>query len=256
MGEIRDKTTKWLWHLAPSHMKEGNKPDTERDSYKLFSIWAKNAENFKTKAYEVRRNRFPQWATPDALNLLGKERGIKPLKGEGLEDFRTRVINALQWWQLAGSVKGLKTIFKPLGFTDVEIKEVLKKDPKRWAEFEVYLEKEVLTPEDADKVSIAKELINQLKPAHEKLAGLTITVLNTLQQTLFIGFSFQKGKHYTIGLRINPKVEPLNLYHGGVIRKSSQTTIGVHKPTITTQAGTIYTGTAFRVAKITTIYPA
>ena len=72
MGEIRDKTAKWLWSLAPSHMKEGNKPDTERDSYKLFSIWAKNTEAFKESTYEVRRNRFPQWANPDALNLLGK----------------------------------------------------------------------------------------------------------------------------------------------------------------------------------------
>lgn len=254
MGEIRDKTTKWLWSLAPSHMKEGNKPDTERDSYKLFSIWAKNTEAFKESAYEVRRNRFPQWAKEEALNLLGKERGIEPIKGENLEDYRTRVINALDWWKLAGTVKGIRTVFKLLGFEDVSVSPA---DPggERWAEFKVVLQKTTITQEDTDKLPYAVGIINRLKPAHEKLAELTLRVNNTLKSTLYIGTALKTGKHYTIGLRISPKVEPLNLYTAGVIRKASKTTIGVHTPKVEPQLGTVYFGSAIRVARITTIYP-
>jgi len=253
MGEIRDKTAKWLWSLAPSHMKEGN--DTERDSYKLFSIWAKNTEVFKGYAYEVRKNRFPQWAKEEALNLLGKERGIEPIKGESLEDYRTRVVNALDWWKLAGTVKGIKTVFKLLGFEDVNISPA---DPggERWAEFKVILQKTTIAQEDARKLPYAVGIINRLKPAHEKLAELTLRVNNTLKSTLYIGTVLKTGKHYTIGLRISPKVEPLNLYTARVVRIGKKTTIGVHKPQINTQPGTVYTGGTVRVARITTIYPA
>jgi len=255
MGEIRDKTTKWLWSIAPSHMKEGNKPDPERDSYKLLSIWAKNTEAFKETAYAVRRNRFPQWANENALNLLGKERGIEPLKGESLEDYRARVINALDWWKFAGTVKGFKTVFKLLGFEDVTISPA---DPggERWAEFKVVLQKTTITQEDADKLPYAVAIINDLKPAHEKLAELTLRVNNALKSTIYLGTILTIGKHYTIGLRISPKVEGLFIYTGGMVKKATKTTIGVHIPKVETKPGTVYFGSTIRVAKRTTIYPA
>jgi len=175
MGDIREKTTKWLWSIAPSHMKEGNKPDEERDAYKLFSIWAKNTQSFKEKAYEVRKNRFPQYANPDTLRLLGKERGIEPyIERENLEDYRIRVINALEFWQKAGTVKGIKEALKKLGFEKIEIRRV---GGERWAEFEVELSTHdrqiTLTLRD-----FLIELINTLKPAHEKLAQIILSYLS------------------------------------------------------------------------------
>ena len=174
MGDVRDKTTKWLWSIAPSHMKEGNKPDEERDSYKLFSVWAKNTEEFKKEAYKVRRNRFPQYANPDSLRLLGKERGIEPyMERESLEDYRKRVISALEFWQKAGSVRGIKEVLKNLGFENIEIKRV---GGDKWAEFVVELSTQdrqiTLTLRD-----FLIELINTLKPAHEKLAELILSYL-------------------------------------------------------------------------------
>ncbi len=175
MGKVRDKTTKWLWSIAPSHMREGNKPDEERDTYKLFSIWAKNTEEFKKEAYKVRKNRFPQYANPDSLRLLGKERGIEPyIEGESLEDYRERVISALEFWQKAGSVRGIKEVLKALGFENIEIKRI---GGDRWAEFVV----ELSTPDRQITLTLRDfliELINTLKPAHEKLAELILSYLS------------------------------------------------------------------------------
>ena len=184
MGDIRDKTTKWLWSIAPSHMKEGNKPDEERDSYKLFSVWAKNTEKFKEKAYEVRKNRFPQYANPDTLRFLGKERGIEPyIEGESLEDYRKRVISALEFWQKAGSVRGIKEVLKKLGFENIEIKRA---GGDRWAEFIV----EISTPDRQITLTLRDfliELINTLKPAHEKLAELILYYLSKGEVYIFAG---------------------------------------------------------------------
>ncbi len=184
MGKVRDKTTKWLWSIAPSHMREGNKPDEERDTYKLFSIWAKNTEEFKKEAYKVRKNRFPQYANPDSLRLLGKERGIEPyIEGESLEDYRERVISALEFWQKAGSVRGIKEVLKALGFENIEIKRI---GGDRWAEFVV----ELSTPDRQITLTLRDfliELINTLKPAHEKLAEIILSYLSKGEAFISVG---------------------------------------------------------------------
>ena len=214
MGDVRNKTTKWLWSIAPSHMKEGNKPNEERDSYKLFSVWAKNTEEFKKEAYKVRKNRFPQYANPDSLRLLGKERGIEPyIEGESLEDYRKRVISALEFWQKAGSVRGIKEVLKNLGFENIEIKRV---GGDKWAEFVV----ELSTPDRQITLTLRDfliELINTLKPAHEKLAELILSYLSKGEAFIYTGNmgEAEAVAHQIDGFEWTSKGEP-QIYTGSM----------------------------------------
>jgi len=208
MGDIRDKTTKWLWSIAPSHMKEGNKIDEERDSYKLFSIWAKNTEEFKKKAYDVRKERFPQYASSDSLRMIGEERGILPIEEETIEDYRIRVINALDFWEKAGSVRGIKEVLKKIGFEEIEIQRVGR---ERWAEFTVGIrtKNRQMTKEF---IEFLVALINKLKPAHEKLSKI-VFLPHKAELRLYTGLVIHHGYKIHIPFYTPQfKVSPCNSY--------------------------------------------
>lgn len=132
----RKDIANYLWNKSPSHLKD-NQPKEEKDSYKLIEIWSGRGYEVREAMKSLRLNRFPQTSTIEALYLLAKERGIEKFDFETEEEFRERVINALDWHRLKGTVKGIKTILKIYGFENIKVEPVLKTDPNRWAEFNV-----------------------------------------------------------------------------------------------------------------------
>ncbi|WP_457640475.1 phage tail protein [Persephonella sp.] len=165
----------WLWEISPTSFKTGNKEKTERDVYKLYQVWESNIENFRQHAFTVRKQRFPQLASPNALYLLGKERGFNRFKSETAEEFRNRVINAIPWYEKAGTVKGIKEILALYGFENVKITPVLQTDPNRWAEFRVETTSERQI--NAETAQLVIDIVNKLKPTHEKLKELILSYL-------------------------------------------------------------------------------
>jgi len=165
----------WLWEISPTSFKTGNKDKTERDIYKLYQVWESNIENFRQHAFTVRRQRFPQLASSNALYLLGKERGFNRFKSETEEEFRNRVINAISWYEKAGTVKGIREILSLYGFENVKITPVLKIDPSRWAEFRVQTTSERQI--NAETVQLVIDIVNKLKPTHEKLREIILSYL-------------------------------------------------------------------------------
>jgi len=170
----------WLWEISPTSFKTGNKEKTERDVYKLYQAWEVNIENFRQHAFTVRRQRFPQFANSNALYLLGKERGFSKFKSETEEEFRNRVINAIPWYEKAGTVKGIKEILSLYGFENVKITPVLQTDPSRWAEFRV--EADVRNGISEEKFSLISELLPKIKPTHEVLEKLIIYLTSDFKQ--------------------------------------------------------------------------
>jgi hypothetical protein len=61
--------------------------------------------------------RWPQYASEDALNLIGQARLIERYPEEGLEDYRARVAGAQDFWALAGTNEGMLTALEQLGYT-------------------------------------------------------------------------------------------------------------------------------------------
>ena len=170
----------WLWEISPTSFKTGNKEKTERDVYKLYQSWEVNIENFRQHAFKVRRQRFPQFANSNALYLLGKERGFSKFKYETEEEFRNRVINAISWYEKAGTVKGIKEILSLYGFENVKITPVLQTDPNRWAEFRI--EADVRNGISEEKFSLISELLPKIKPTHEVLEKLIIYLTSDFKQ--------------------------------------------------------------------------
>ena len=174
----------YLWNKAPSHLKD-NQPKEEKDSYKLFEIWANRGYEVREVQKQTRLNRFPQTATPQALYMIAKERGIEKFDFETEEEFRNKVINAISWYEKAGTVKGIKEILALYGFENVKITPVLQTDPNRWAEFniETTSEKEI----NAETAQLVVEIVNRLKPTHEKLKDLILSYLAQAQVNIYSG---------------------------------------------------------------------
>ena len=175
----------WLWEISPTSFKTGNKDKTERDVYKLYQVWESNIENFRQHAFTVRRQRLPQLASSNALYLIGKERGFNKFKTETEEEFRNRVINAISWYEKAGTVKGIKEILSFYGFENVKITPVLKTDPSGWAEFRIETTSERQI--NAETAQLVIDIVNKLKPTHEKLRELILSYLAKGNSYIYAG---------------------------------------------------------------------
>ena len=183
------------------------------------------------------------------LDLLGWQFHIEGWElARTIEDKRRLIKSAIELHRHKGTKYALLKVLEALGLSG-DIKEWFQYGGTPYR-FKVYVSS--IPSEELWKKLI--KLINEYKNERSWLDAIGIH--SESRSTLYIGTVLKTGKHCTIGLRISPKVEPLNLYTAGVIRKASKTTIGVHKPQINTQPGTVYTGGTVRVARITTIYPA
>jgi len=115
------------------------------------------------------------------LANFARSRGIirAPLEPEA--SWRGRVRFAYLWWQRGGRAGGMEQVLIDyFGFAAVDVANMRAEDPARWAEFTVTCsmigEEAPFTPEQVTW------LINEMKPARSKLAGLTFeaTVLSDI----------------------------------------------------------------------------
>jgi len=180
----RKQIADYLWNKAPSHLKD-NQQKEEKDSYKLFEIWSGRGYEVREAQKQLRQNRFPQLASNEALYLIAKERAIEKFDFETVEEFRQRVINALDWHSLKGTVKGIKTILEIYGFKNVKITPVLKTDPNRWTEFRVETTSERQI--NAETAQLVIDIVNKLKPTHEKLREIILSYLSKAQVSISSG---------------------------------------------------------------------
>jgi hypothetical protein len=82
--------------------------------------------------------RYPSYAPEDALALLGHERGLERFPGEYPEAYRSRLLNAWEFWRWGGTLRGLQYWLNAAGY-DVYVYEHYRQDRTIWAEFSLYL---------------------------------------------------------------------------------------------------------------------
>jgi len=185
----------------------------------------------------------------EVLDLLAHQFHIEGWElAKSLEDKRRLIKSAIELHRYKGTPYAIKKVLEALGL-EGQVKEWFEYGEKPYR-FKVYVSS--IPSEELWQKLI--HLINEYKNERSWLDAIGIH--SESRSTIYIGTALKTGKHYTIGLRISPKVEPLNLYTAGVLRVGKKTTIGVHKPQINTQPGTVFVGGTVRVARITTIYPA
>jgi len=183
------------------------------------------------------------------LDLLGWQFHIEGWElARTIEDKRKLIKSAIELHRYKGTPYAIKKVLEALG---------LEGQVKEWFEYggEPYKFKVHVSSIPSEELwQRLIHLINEYKNERSWLDAIGIH--SESRSTLYIGTVLKTGKRCTIGLRISPKVEPLNLYTAGVLKVGKKTTIGVHIPKVETQPGTVYFGSAIRVAKRTVIYPA
>jgi len=118
------------------------------------------------------RARYAELAPEDGLNLLGAERNFVRYPAESLDAFRQRIIGAWEFWQWAGTEYGLGLALSQLGYNSA-IVPVRNYDSTRWSEFDVYLYAGTRSYDGSvEEKNRILAIINQIKPAHTRLATL------------------------------------------------------------------------------------
>jgi hypothetical protein len=85
--------------------------------------------------------RFIQSAPEDALDSLGRDRGLRRYPDERLEAWRARVLGAWDFWILGGTLAGVELMLETLGY-QASVYEHFRSDPTIWSEFTVFLRDE------------------------------------------------------------------------------------------------------------------
>ncbi|VCU52918.1 hypothetical protein TTHN1_00673 [Thermus thermophilus] len=90
------------------------------------------------EALALFRQALPQHAEGVFLEEVGRGRGLSRFQGELEAAFRNRVVQALRFWLLAGTLPGVRMWLEAAGY-DSFIHEHFRDDPSIWAEFSVFL---------------------------------------------------------------------------------------------------------------------
>jgi P2-related tail formation protein len=108
--------------------------------------------------------------------------------------------------------------------------------------------------QDEDTYIRLTKLINEYKNVRSWLDAIGFH--REYSKTLYYGFASKDGKHYQIGLRVDPSVEPYNIYNGFAQRVATSYEIGIYEPQVSIEQAWIYAGGVQRIASYMAIYPA
>jgi hypothetical protein len=138
------------------------------------------------------RQALPQYAEGEFLEEVGRGRGLSPFRGELEAAFRNRVVYAVHFWLLGGTLPGMRLWLEAAGY-EAHIHEHFRDDPSIWAEFSLYLwpyRPELTTDRWDDGVGAWDDdtswdytlngvelqrvpaLVREVKPAHAKIRSI------------------------------------------------------------------------------------
>jgi hypothetical protein len=138
------------------------------------------------------RQALPQHAEGAFLEEVGRGRGLSPFREELEAAFRNRVVYAVHFWLLGGTLPGMRLWLEAAGY-EAHIHEHFRDDPSIWAEFSLYLwpyRPEFTTDRWDDGVGAwddgttwdytiagvelrrVPELVREVKPAHAKVRSI------------------------------------------------------------------------------------
>jgi len=200
--------------------KKSNPKDT--DIYKLASALGPNYDEAKQVIFALREQALVATAYGNGLDQLGKDREMPRYRGEEDEEYRRRLLAAVNIYSEGGTKPGMQRVLSILGYTNSEVYPLyLEKykwrfldswsldgsnnlkalDPTakleylgRWAEFLVKLNLGD-APFLETQYLVAREMINDVKPSEGKLYALQLTInaatvnrINLVDQVFINGY--------------------------------------------------------------------
>lgn len=150
-------------------------------------------DELAARAYTAMLARLILLAPEDALLLAGAERGLTHYPGEPLDTYRTRVVDAWRFWELAGTLAGMTQALASAGYRATIVEHFRDPDPTHWAEFSIAVSPLHPLPNNAHwgdgttrwgdghrwgvdpnavPTDYLPDLVRQVKPAHARLRTL------------------------------------------------------------------------------------
>lgn len=132
-----EKFQDYMYYLLVSPLKKIAK--TKNQFYILFKVFGKLFDQTKQDIFRVREESMIVSASEKMLEEHGRDRTMKRLKGESIENYRIRLSMKNIIAEKAGTNEGILLALKALGYELSSIEPFYIHDPDRWAEFTVYL---------------------------------------------------------------------------------------------------------------------
>ncbi|MTI82753.1 MAG: hypothetical protein FH756_02405 [Firmicutes bacterium] len=194
---------KYFNYLVHRIFKKKSNPK-ENDIYKLASALGPNYDEAKQAIFALREQALVATAYGNGLDQLGKDREMPRYRGEKDDEYRRRLLAAVNIYSEGGTKPGMERALSILGYTNSEVYPLYLEKYKwrlldsslildgsatlepldstakldylgRWAEFIIklnlgddpFLETQYL---------VAREMINKVKPSEGKLYALNFTI--------------------------------------------------------------------------------
>ncbi len=159
-----EKFQDYMYYLLFSPLKKVAKANNQ--FYILFKVIGKLFDKLKQDIFRVREESMVISASPRMLEEHGRDRRMNRLKGESIENYRTRLSMKNIIAEQAGTELGILLALKALGYEQSRIEPFYIHDPSRWAEFLVYLGSKQQS--GVNDIAIIDKEVMKVKPASAK----------------------------------------------------------------------------------------
>jgi hypothetical protein len=159
-----DKFQDYMYYLLYGPIKKVTK--LKNQFYILFKVFGKVFDQTKQDIFRVREESMIISASEKLLEEHGRDRVMQRLKGESVENFRTRLSMKNIIAEKAGTKEGMLLALKALGYDQSTIDPFYLHDPERWAEFTIYLSSKQQS--SVNDITIIDKEIMKVKPASGK----------------------------------------------------------------------------------------
>lgn len=153
-----------MFSLLFTPLKKGKRAANQ--FYIFFKVIGKLFDDCKRDIFRVRDESMVISASEPMLPEHGKDRGMQRLKGEDVEAYRTRLSMKAIIAEKAGTRDGVLLALKSLGYENSYIEPFYKTDPKRWAEFIIFLRGK--NPSGVNDIRIIDAEVMKVKEASAK----------------------------------------------------------------------------------------
>lgn len=181
-----EKFQDYMYYLLYGPLKKIAK--AKNQFYILFKVFGKVFDQTKQDIFRVREESMIISASERLLEEHGRDRTMKRLKGEDIENYRTRLSMKNIIAEKAGTDEGIILALKALGYEQSHIEPFYIHDPDRWAEFTIYLSSKQQS--GVNDITIIDAEVMKVKPASGKPAyGIEEFTQIEARSTFQSGFS-------------------------------------------------------------------
>lgn len=210
-----------MFSLLFTPLKKGKRAANQ--FYIFFKVIGKLFDDCKRDIFRVRDESMVISASEPMLPEHGKDRGMQRLKGEDVEAYRTRLSMKAIIAEKAGTRDGVLLALKSLGYENSYIEPFYKTDPKRWAEFIIFLRGK--NPSGVNDIRIIDAEVMKVKEASAKPAyGIEEFTQVDVRSSFKSGFS-----KYPLCNNLLCGVWPFNNDNVGYLLKTTLNEESTHK---------------------------